>query len=1056
MLVMRSNSANFKSSINWPSEIAQTDTGLVQPLDVNGDGLDDLVLYDNGSLLLYKHQGTKPDLLTNITDGFGAVTTITYDPLSNPSVYTVGTGCTYPTACVQNGLWLVSQHTTSNGNGGVNSWQYSYSDARRDLAGRGLIGMSNQSIVFVPTGQKTSAQYDLSVASSHTFYPFATSPQTVTETTPLENGMLFTRKTINSSVVFNETSGVYFPFIATSDVTESETTGGRTTVFRTLHTNTDGLDAFGNITHRTFQTGDGQTYTFAAQYQNDSTNWLIQNPLTIANLSSSARHELKTRQQAFVWDASGLLSQLIIEPGNKSGNTWLPRQPAGPGDDGVRTLYRTITRYPNGLIQRDALDASPTPTPDIRSTDYVYAGPDQVYTASVTNALGQVTQTTYHPALGTLIGTQDPNGVVYQAQIDGFGRLRTESIAGGDSRSISYVARPGTSLLEMQQTWGSGPRSFFDYDQLARPVQLRSLTRKDGQPVLTDWQYDNIGRRHGVSLPHFVNEPAVYTTYGYDNQGRLRFRYGADGATTELRYAGLRTDHIDALGNQRSQITDQMKNVTSAIDPGIAGDVISSYAYGPFSTLESITDPAGNTIAITYDRLGRKIHLSDPDAGQRDYVYSPFGDVLTETVNQTDIATYGYDALARPKTLQNTDGMTSWIWHKATLTWRIGYLAQTASPDQIVTNYSYDSYSRLSTTRWTALAETAAITREYDAFGRLSTLQYPATPGMPSPSPFAVDYQYAAAGDLDRVIDHNAPTTAYYTVLDSDAAGAPTNPSGSFPAAMLGNGLVTRVTEDPTHRGYPNLIAAVDKTGVAIQTVNLHFNLNGSLNSRSDSLLGTTETFGNDPNDRLQTWVWSGAGITRTTTFGYDDLTNLHTRTVAEDATLNVTYGYGGAGPHAATTKNGAAYGYDPRGRQRSAPGRTATYNWFDLPTQITNANGATHFAYDADARRVLKTAPDGSLSLTVGDGLAERRASAGTTQDIFTIYVGNDPVAQVTRQEGPQQLAATNYLLTDHLGSVDTITDESGAILARLKYDPFGGRVNPTRLDQTSSCIHV
>jgi RHS repeat-associated protein len=42
-------------------------------------------------------------------------------------------------------------------------------------------------------------------------------------------------------------------------------------------------------------------------------------------------------------------------------------------------------------------------------------------------------------------------------------------------------------------------------------------------------------------------------------------------------------------------------------------------------------------------------------------------------------------------------------------------------------------------------------------------------------------------------------------------------------------------------------------------------------------------------------------------------------------------------------------------------------------------------------------------------------------------------------------------YLHTDHLGSIDTITDGSGAA-RHLKYDPFGRRVQPDRLDQAAS----
>src|SRR5262245_43535731 len=49
--------------------------------------------------------------------------------------------------------------------------------------------------------------------------------------------------------------------------------------------------------------------------------------------------------------------------------------------------------------------------------------------------------------------------------------------------------------------------------------------------------------------------------------------------------------------------------------------------------------------------------------------------------------------------------------------------------------------------------------------------------------------------------------------------------------------------------------------------------------------------------------------------------------------------------------------------------------------------------------------------------------------------------VAIVTRG-GAQP--GTRYVHVDHLGSVDTLTDEGGAVVERRSYDPFGQRRNP------------
>src|SRR4051812_24792058 len=56
-------------------------------------------------------------------------------------------------------------------------------------------------------------------------------------------------------------------------------------------------------------------------------------------------------------------------------------------------------------------------------------------------------------------------------------------------------------------------------------------------------------------------------------------------------------------------------------------------------------------------------------------------------------------------------------------------------------------------------------------------------------------------------------------------------------------------------------------------------------------------------------------------------------------------------------------------------------------------------------------------------------------------VYSLERAVAVVTRG-GAQP--GTRYLHVDHLGSVDVLTDEGGAVVERRSYDPFGQRRNP------------
>src|SRR6185503_15453409 len=92
------------------------------------------------------------------------------------------------------------------------------------------------------------------------------------------------------------------------------------------------------------------------------------------------------------------------------------------------------------------------------------------------------------------------------------------------------------------------------------------------------------------------------------------------------------------------------------------------------------------------------------------------------------------------------------------------------------------------------------------------------------------------------------------------------------------------------------------------------------------------------------------------------------------------------------------SYSYDPRGDQKSAPGRTTSFTNFGLPHVITGNGLTTTFAYDANRQRVLKTS--GSTATVSLGGLYERRVGDAQTNDVFYAVEGGRQVAQITLNE--------------------------------------------------------
>ncbi len=115
------------------------------------------------------------------------------------------------------------------------------------------------------------------------------------------------------------------------------------------------------------------------------------------------------------------------------------------------------------------------------------------------------------------------------------------------------------------------------------------------------------------------------------------------------------------------------------------------------------------------------------------------------------------------------------------------------------------------------------------------------------------------------------------------------------------------------------------------------------------------------------------------------------------------------------------------------------TYTPFDLPKTITKGGSTTTFGYDGDEQRIRKTTPT-SETIYVGD-LFEQVTSAGLKEFRYSVYSPERVIAIVTR-EGNEP--GTKYLLTDHLGSVETVTDDVGKVIEKRSNDVFGARRNP------------
>src|SRR5262249_12683726 len=93
LLVVKWTSLGFGNPVKLPFGsicYKPEEAEIFEVLDLTGNGLDDMIMYNNGTLRLYCRKGECPDLLCRSTDGYGAVIQIGYSSLADPEVYDRG------------------------------------------------------------------------------------------------------------------------------------------------------------------------------------------------------------------------------------------------------------------------------------------------------------------------------------------------------------------------------------------------------------------------------------------------------------------------------------------------------------------------------------------------------------------------------------------------------------------------------------------------------------------------------------------------------------------------------------------------------------------------------------------------------------------------------------------------------------------------------------------------------------------------------------------------------------------------------------------------------
>lgn len=1007
MWVSINNGKGFGSQMNWwpntignlyfPESRENNINGIYHTLtDINGDGILDHAAhynYNKAQYGLWVARGrSKPDLITAITNGNNFATNIEYLPLTDSRVHSKDVKTSYPTRNVSEPIYIVSKTLTTDAIGGNYETHYTYVGAKLHQTGGGFLGFEQVTSKDSQTGIATTTIYRLD-------YPNQGLPQSVEKKT--QEGQLL-NQIQNTWQNTSLGAGAYHRSDLTETVEQSWDLNGA--AMPRTKTSTE-YDDYGNATKIIVATDDSYSNEPIGvkltqnTYSNDSTNWLL-GRLTRATVTSTLPTGASaTRTSSFAYAPnSGLLVQEVIEPDEASLRLVTDYTLDSFGNRVVSTVSG------NGILTRSS------------TTNY---DPQGRFPTASTNALGHTETRSYDPAFGNPLSMTGPNGLTTTWIYDGFGRKIQENRPDGTLSSQTYAwcdaACPANAVYTIATIVSGGPDSTAYFDSLNRQIRIEKVGF-DGRISIQDTQYDNMGRAVSSSQPYYEGDNVTSTHYQYDILGRVIQVTAPDNGITKTEYSGLVTTVTNALGRTSQEEKNglgQLIKVTDALNSSML------FAYDPFGNLNETTDPHNNKIVIEYDLRGHKIAMHDPDMGNWSYSYNVLGELLGQKNAKGQITKLSYDKLGR-MIQRNEMGLSSkWQWDKAAM--GKGKLASFSSNNLHKRDYEYDEFGRTKSVKTKIGNSVFTISTEYDGFSRVLKTTYP--------TGFAVSNGYNFNGYLAEVRDETSEKP-FWQATTVDAAGRVTE-------ELLGNGLVTQRNYDLMGRTIG--IRTQPFTGATLQDLSLTWDLVGNLTNRDDNVTTRSDQFDYDELNRLKSASYSDG---KNLSFEYDAIGNIIYQSDVGD------YSYG-ARPHAVTKIAGtlnSTFVYDSNGNQtKGLDNRTISYTSWDMPAKMTQGSATLTFAYDANHERFRQISPTSTtyyINPRIDQGAHFEQiitpiGGATFKKNRHYIYAGSQVIGELmTFNSGTKE---TRYFHSDHLGSINTVTDDNGKIIARYDYQPFG-----------------
>ena len=479
-----------------------------------------------------------------------------------------------------------------------------------------------------------------------------------------------------------------------------------------------------------------------------------------------------------------------------------------------------------------------------------YDSYSQSLPARVTNQWGHTSSTSYHHYWQLPTATTDVAGETIEYDYDKFGRLTSITAPKDkaqnkhtiwyeyqrncgwdyyDGRLKELGTRP--SYIDVHMYSGGDStlhRTFCD----ARGNMVQRFDRRYNGYVLSNQvQRDCFGRDveslknvwiYGdLPTSYYKSNAAIRVQTDYDILDRPIATHWADGAESSISYgigddafgvSRLLQNRTDENGNEWLQYTSPQGWLTTSIAPD---DATTSFQYDALGQLLQSTDPDGLTTTHTYDGFGHRTQRTHPDAGITRWTYNAAGNMIASAtnlqLNRGEQTTYEYD-YTRPTHIHYPQYPQNDVYYTYDSVGRISMVQDATGTERM----EYDAMGNVSLSERTIVMPTELTAYRftthfsYDAFGRMQQITYP--------DGEIVNYHYS--NGLLRSVAGSA-SAPYIQSIDYDEYDAPIH-------IQYGNGLTSDIAYDDVRR-WTVARSLRDENNDYLQDISYHYDNVGNI-----------------------------------------------------------------------------------------------------------------------------------------------------------------------------------------------------------------------------------